>query len=397
MNMNRAKVRAYDTAALNCAQQIRTGETEALSRAGGYAAYAALDGGIRGVCDRILTSAPPGYYMDQSFQYAVRHPKGSRTYLVSDLDLRWTTAMPSMTLQMSDATPLGGQEVASIPQDPASTSSFTLTLTSPMTSELAGSAPTVRLRGAAGSMTVIPTKNLATRANYEAPVVYTFRATQLPPGEYEYTLTTNNVCSTIGGVQKCPPALGSLTRRRTFTVTGSDNAVATARTDAPFGGIIYWMDNFDMSTPGAWNFTDRNIRTAYFSYVVNRLDPSILAVTNCVDQCWETEPTVWKREPYIRHVLGGFGVQSSGMNSGGTAVQHPPGLYVLDYTPIDSSQPIDLTNLPPEQRHVLRVDEVMTANFSFRKNVPSIADITIAKAAPFYEPPNGAPESFIAE
>lgn len=86
MGMNTAKRKAFDSAALSCARQIRSAQTQFQTRNNTYASYNNLDAGTIRPC-QFLTSAPLGTTSDAAYQFEIRHPKGSRTYLISETEL----------------------------------------------------------------------------------------------------------------------------------------------------------------------------------------------------------------------------------------------------------------------------------------------------------------------
>lgn len=115
--MTGAKTKAFNAKAMSCARYIRTAETQTQTQRGIFTGYNNLEPGTIRACD-FLTNPPPGAASDTRYQFAVRHPKGNRTYLLSDQDLRWTSALPSATLVMADATPIGGGDGGGAPAAP---------------------------------------------------------------------------------------------------------------------------------------------------------------------------------------------------------------------------------------------------------------------------------------
>lgn len=115
--MNRARTNAFNAAALSCARYVRTAELELQTRTSQFGPYDQLNAGTIRACG-FLTQPPPGTASSGAYQFAVRHPKGNRTYLISDRDLRWTSQPPAATLVMADATPIGGGDGSGAPATP---------------------------------------------------------------------------------------------------------------------------------------------------------------------------------------------------------------------------------------------------------------------------------------
>lgn len=112
--MSRMRVKAANTAALTCARTIKTAEETARTNTGRYQAYLDLTTGSP--CVGVLP--PVGQALESTFFYAVRHARGSVTYLVSQDDLRYTSLSPTTDMVMADGSPLGQPETPRPPTAP---------------------------------------------------------------------------------------------------------------------------------------------------------------------------------------------------------------------------------------------------------------------------------------
>lgn len=112
--MTNMRVRAADTAALTCARTIKSAEESVRTKTGQYRPYLELTTGSP--CVGVLP--PVGQALEASFFYAVRHARGSLTYLVSQDDLRYTSLSPTTDMVMGDGSPLGQPETPRAPSAP---------------------------------------------------------------------------------------------------------------------------------------------------------------------------------------------------------------------------------------------------------------------------------------
>lgn len=112
-NVTRARTNASNTAALSCAQQLQTAQTVAQTQNGEYAQFAQL----KAPACSFATNTMPRRETPSSYRYAIRHPRGNRTYVVSETDLRWTRTNPAtaLTLQDSQLSPLAQTAPPPIP------------------------------------------------------------------------------------------------------------------------------------------------------------------------------------------------------------------------------------------------------------------------------------------
>ena len=86
-NMNRAKVQAFNAAALGCAQDIRNQQKIAQTTEKRFVTYDNLP--AKTACRPLeaLNAAPTGGATELQYAYQTRHPRGTKTYVVTDADI----------------------------------------------------------------------------------------------------------------------------------------------------------------------------------------------------------------------------------------------------------------------------------------------------------------------
>ena len=86
-NMNRAKVQAFNAAALGCAQDIRNQQKIAQTTEKRFVTYADLP--AKTACRPLeaVDATPTGSATELQYAYQTRHPRGNKTYVVTDADI----------------------------------------------------------------------------------------------------------------------------------------------------------------------------------------------------------------------------------------------------------------------------------------------------------------------
>ena len=86
-NMNRAKIQAFNAAALGCAQDIRNQQKIAQTTEKRFVTYADLP--AKTACRPLeaVDATPTGSATELQYAYQTRHPRGNKTYVVTDADV----------------------------------------------------------------------------------------------------------------------------------------------------------------------------------------------------------------------------------------------------------------------------------------------------------------------
>lgn len=355
-NLNASKIQAYNARALACARSIRTAEIEQQTRQNAFTEYQRLEPGTIRAC-AFLTQPPPGRQNEQHYQFAVRHPQGNRTILVSDQDLRWTYLSPRADLIMSDATPFTTPPAAATPAPapatpapalPAPVGTETLVI-SYWEEESAAQRSAVRrlsLTAPDGRDVPLSFTPSGSFGDYLASMAV---FSNLTPGTYRLTAEGFNTCFddqigiSMGAV--CNRTPGVTRSVMDINVSGSYTNFAFSAGVALHTG--YADFNSIHLTPALRDdLLARNIRGVKFTAVSNTADPTR---TDCAGNCTDTDPT-WKSNT----IWSSSEVGWDGVLPPAISLSSITGTVLLArYLPVDDSQPMNTAGLPTERNFIL--------------------------------------------
>lgn len=362
-NLNAAKVRAYNAKALTCARSIKTAEVQSQTRVNAFVDYASLEPGTIRACT-FLTDSPPGRHDDSSYQFAVRHPQGSRTFLVSESDLRWTSQMPSASLVMSEGIPLtgvatsggatsggaggnppsGGDDPVTPP--PSGTERLVLSLWFDGPAAQRGTLRNLRLTGPTG---VAVPLNLVPSGRMFNYIVQTQTLENLAPGTYRLTVDGFNACVdnrrgiTTGAI--CNRSPGVTRAQMDISVAGGSTDFVftiTAPYHSGYVNVLSIASNASLRN----ELLRRNIKGMSYVAAVNMSSPTS---TDCVGNCTSNHPDWEPRAIHQEREVGWDGVLPAAIS-----LSSIPGNVVLArYLAVDPSRPMNTAGLPSEQNIVL--------------------------------------------